>query len=244
MAVPIATAWPMLRKISTVDSVDRVARSNLSIRASRFGVERHRNLAVHDLVDVGFAHGRGGDVVGHHALAEVALQEGFGFGDARGVEILRERVQRGRLEHIDAKSARRGRSHRGQAARRRAGSSHRARTCRGSASASRPARRALARARRHPDRSSPRCRCRRSDRQRGHCRRQHQQPCETNHAPTPSDCISFDDCTLMVPQAGCYEVQMGMLRRWTLWLGRFCSFRDAPRPRTRVGARERGDSTQ
>jgi hypothetical protein len=38
IAVPTATACPMLRKICTVDSVDRVARSSLSNMASRFGV--------------------------------------------------------------------------------------------------------------------------------------------------------------------------------------------------------------
>ena len=38
MAVPTATACPMPRKISTVDSVDRVACSNLSMSAARFAV--------------------------------------------------------------------------------------------------------------------------------------------------------------------------------------------------------------
>ena len=76
--------------MSTVDSVDRVACSSLSTSAARFRRERHRNLAAHHLVDVGLAHGRRGDVVGDHALAEVALQECLDLGDACSVEILRE----------------------------------------------------------------------------------------------------------------------------------------------------------
>src|SRR5258708_3066885 len=43
-AVPIATACPLLRKICTVDSVERDACSNLSNRASRSGVEGRGEL--------------------------------------------------------------------------------------------------------------------------------------------------------------------------------------------------------
>ena len=74
-----------------------------------FGRRRRRDLAVHDLVDVGFAHGRRLDVGGHHALAQIALQKRLCLGHRRRIEILRERVERGRLEHIDAKPALGGR---------------------------------------------------------------------------------------------------------------------------------------
>ena len=215
-----------------MDSVERVACSNLSIRAARFGVERHRNLAAHHLVDVGLAHGRGSNVVGHHALAEIALQEGIGFGHASL-----------RRDSCASASARAPRTHRCEsrgsrphprrpAARWSSAPSHRARTCRGSAWASRPGRRAPDRAWRLPDRFLRRYRCRPPARRRGRCRSQHQQKCKT----------SMRRLRVTVYPPGLYtegpagrllaRLQMGDAQALDSMARSFCSLRDAPRRRS------------
>ena len=131
------------------------------------GGRRGAYLAAHHLVDGRFAEGCKSDVRRHHPLAQIAGQECLRLFHGGRVQMVGERLQRGSLEHVDAKSAHRGGGHRGELGSRTALRSYRPRTIDGYAPASRPRKRELARALRRPGISSPPCRYRRSIRRLG-----------------------------------------------------------------------------
>ena len=101
------------------------------------------NLAAHHLVDIGLAHGRGGDIVGHHAPAEIALQEGFDLGDASlRRDPARARASAGASNTSMRKPRTAAASTAVSCSLGQVRGGRRARTCRGSAWASSPGRRA------------------------------------------------------------------------------------------------------
>jgi hypothetical protein len=75
---------------------------------------RRRDLTVHHLVDVGFAELRQRHVGAHHALPDIAGQEGIGLVQRGGVEMVGQRLQRRGLEYVDAKAALGGRNDGGE----------------------------------------------------------------------------------------------------------------------------------
>ncbi len=92
-AVPTATAVPMLRKICTVDSAERSARSNFSNRASRCGVEGAEMSPLMTL-----SHRASSSVARATSAATMRLprsldKKRFGFLQRVGIEICRERAQ-------------------------------------------------------------------------------------------------------------------------------------------------------